>query len=278
LIKIKEKIYKYEKTLKNMKKETKLLSVFLISLFFVSLFVGIVAAQDPENPMTQVKDYLADLMGGTDGSFYKFIETLLSPNILFTILIFLIVFAIIDNISVFQRKKWVGVVVSLVVAILAAGFIDQDWISPILNQYTAIGVAITFLIPFVLIFYFLKEIAPHNSLIQKTVWVVFTVVIFFNIIINWDKAASSFTRFLYGIIIILSFVMIFSTNAIFKMLFKEQLGTAIDKYKQVQDLIAAGKQADARAALYSIGTQLPAGEKQKFEEQISKMRPSKTAT
>ena len=252
-----------------MKKETRLLSIVLVSLLLVTLLAGIVAAQENTLAIDKLKEILSSLFGGDET--YDYIGNILSPQILFGVLIFLIIFAIIDHISVFSSKKWLSVTVSIVIGILAAGFIESDWIKPLLNQYTALGVAITFLIPFVLLFYFMKEIAPHNLFVQKFVWWVFFIAVVVNLIINWDKTDSKITRGLYLVIGLFAIIMAIKGDAILKMLFREELHEAVDKYTELQEFIKAGETAKANAALYTLGPQLSASEKAKLQAQINSL-------
>ena len=254
-----------------MKKGAKLISLFLISIFFISL--AIVNAQQTNEIVSRISEIISNFFGGVVN--YDYLGNILSPQILLGILVFLVIFSILNQISLFKSNKWILGILSVVISILAAGFISTEWIMPIINQYTAIGIAISFLIPFVLLFYFLKEIAPHNTMIQKFIWIVYFVIVILNALLNWGKipagAEGNFTRFLYIAIIALAFVMMVASNKILGWIFKEQLEGAFEKYEDIQKLINAGKKADAQAALYSVGSQLPASRRNQLQEQIKKM-------
>jgi hypothetical protein len=222
-----------------MKKESvKILGIVLLSVMFISLIAGIVAAQE-KNAIDTLKDALNGFFGTTNSTF---LNTLFSPQILFGILIFLVIFAIVSSINIFGKKAWLTTGISIVVSILAAGFIDPSWYGPLINQYTAIGITISFLLPFVLLFFFIKQVAPLNKAFQTIIWVVYSVIIAVNAFLNMDKIGETpFAKLLYFALFILGIVMIVYSKKIFKWIFKEEQNTKIDK--------AASKAKKAAAAV-----------------------------
>jgi hypothetical protein len=241
----------------------------VIGLFFAAMFAGIVSAQTaiPSN-------FLENILNAFSGSTADFLRNIISPEILFGVLIFLVVFAIVNHISIFKKPEWLPIPLSIVIALLSAAFIPADFIKPLLNQYTAIGVTITLLVPFVLIFYFLKEIAPHNQFVQKAVWGVFFAITAFNAWINWSAADSSITHFLYFIIIIGSIVMFAFGRRILAMIWREELQGAVEKYDEIAALIAQNQIAEAEKALRTVGSQLPPGTQARLAQQIQTMKES----
>ena len=223
-----------------MKKGVKVLGLVILGLVFTSMFVGVVSAADLVSPFIDKVSSLLD----SNNSFSTFFKTLFSPEILFGLLIFLIVFAVISQISLF-KEPWMKIALSIVVSVLAAGFISTDWIKPLVNQYTAIGLTISFVLPFALLFYFIKEIIPNNGLFQKAIWIIYFVIVSINAIMNWNQADSNLTKTLYLIIIILSLIMIFWSKTLMRMLFKEELKSRVTDYQMLQQLIREGDKAKA---------------------------------
>lgn len=209
-----------------MKKEMKVLGIFLLGLMTISLIASFVAAQN-EQPIDIFKNTLNAFFGGES---YDYLSSIFSPQILFGILIFLIIFSIISSIGIFGRKTWLSVSISIVVSILSAGFIDADWYGPLINQYTAIGITISLLLPFVLLFYFIKKVAPLNRFVHEVIWVTYFVIVLINAVLNWKQELSSFTKMLYVLIMILAGVMIISGNKIMYWIFKEETKEDLMKY------------------------------------------------
>jgi hypothetical protein len=198
----------------------------LFSLLLVSL-IGFVSAQTIKDDVIKI---ITDILNGESASFVK---DILSPQILFGILIFLVIFAIISKISLFGTSG-IKIAVSAVIAVLSAGFISIEWIYPLLNQYTAMGITITLLLPFALIFYFVKEIAPHNKLMHHVIWGTFLVIVIVNAFTNWyviPAGQQTLTKVLYWIIMIASTVMFAFGNKIYSYMFKKELDEAISQYK-----------------------------------------------
>ncbi len=235
------------------------------------------ASASPSEALTELKgkmlgkinDIFTNIFKGDEK--YDYFTNILSPEILLGILVFLIIFAIIDHISIFRGKKWLSVGLSIVVSILAAGFIDPTWIKPIFNQYQALGILISFALPFVFIFYFLKEVAPYNQLVHRLIWGAFSIIVIINLIINWKSIDLVISKWLYVILIIMSLIMLFWGKRIFKAIFKEELHQAIDSYQQILDLITAKQKADAQNALNTQGAQLSPTQQTRLRDIINKM-------
>lgn len=207
-----------------MKKAGKIIALSILTIFAISIFAGVISAA------WNVKDTFIETFGNIleFNSFKDFFKNVLSPEILFGLLIFLIIFAIIEKMPLFGGSSWIKVTISIVLAFLAGGFIDTSVLLPILNQYTALGITISFLLPFVLIFYFLKEIAPQNRLLQKTVWIVYAIVIFLNAFVNWDRLENpTITKAMYWLVIMAAVVMAFMSAWIMNKLFVENLKSQI---------------------------------------------------
>jgi hypothetical protein len=232
-------------------------------LFFAVFILGVVSAAD-----SQIIDKFKEILEFDKN--YDYVSNILSPEILFGILIFLVIFAIVDQIGLFNQT-WIKITLSIVVAILSAGFIDMAWVQPLLNQYSALGITITLLFPFVLVFYFLRKVAPYSGLVHKIVWGVFLIITIINAFLNWSKVDGTFPQVIYAIIIIGCLVMLSYGKEIFKKMFKEEVQEAVDKYDEILQLIAANNKAEAKKALSGIGSQLSPAQKSRLQAEIAKL-------
>jgi len=228
-----------------MKKGTRILALTLFSLVLVSFLVGVVSAAEElvnvdavnaakagtsDIATSTLVDQVKSLFSGDITSWTDFLDNLFSPQVLFGILIFLIIFAIFSSITLFRDKPGINVAVSIIVSILAAGFINPLWYSGIINQYQSLGIAISFLIPFVLLFYFIKEIIPTQRTFQHLVWGVYFVIVVTNFIINYGTIQNDATaKALYWITGGLSLIMLIFGHTIINMLFKEELKSAMSE-------------------------------------------------
>ncbi|NMB81700.1 MAG: hypothetical protein GYA14_07760, partial [Ignavibacteria bacterium] len=195
---------------------------------------------------------------------------ILSPEILFGILIFLVIFAIIDQIPVFSSTG-IKVTLSIVIAILAGGFIPSEWFLPLLNQYTALGVLITLILPFVLIFYFLKSVSPFSSLLHKLVFGAYFIIAFINwLIYNPSLADQKLVRTMYILLLIIDAIMFFASVKIFKAIWEEELKEDVSGWKRMQDLIREGDKAKAEE--YANSLPMNAGQRASITKQLAKMK------
>lgn len=225
-----------------MKKGTRVFAFVILSLFLVSMIAGVVSAATTN---TQIIDSFQNVLNGNWTGFNGFLSAILTPEILFGLLIFLVIFAILSQINLF-KQDWLKVSTSVIIAILAAGFINTDWLLPILNQYTALGITISFILPFVLLFIFVRDIMPNNQLMQRLVWFIYTIVVIANFSINYDSIKTdAFAKNLYWLIIVLSVIMLAFGAKILNLLWKEKLKEGTNSWKKMQDLIREGDKAKA---------------------------------
>lgn len=259
--------------MKNMKKSSKVLGLIILGAILSLSLIGIVSAAD--NPaatfINKLSEIITKIFGGETN--YDYISNILSPQVLFGVLIFLVIFAVVSQISLFAGKTWLEVTVSIVVGLLAGGFINPAWIQPLLNQYEALGVAITFIVPFIGIFFFLKEVAPTNQLVQKFVWFVYLMALIFTYILNFGKMAGlgAWPHIIYLFMGIASIILLVKGKSIYKKIWENELENAFDQHAQIANLINAGKKADAQNALNTVGATLPPAARARMQAIINKM-------
>lgn len=207
-----------------MKKGAKIFAFVILGLVLTSFLISAVSAATVISGFGDKLSSLVDTIFSGSTNTKDYVQNILSPEILFGLLIFLVVFAIISTLPLFKDgAPWIKTTLSIVVGILAGGFIDPSWIKPLINQYSALGVTISFVLPFVLIFYFMKKTIPSNAFLQRFVWTVFGIAILFNAIINWNSTDTKITKTLYIILIIAALVMILFAKKILGLMFKEGL-------------------------------------------------------
>lgn len=212
-----------------MKKGVKLALFSILVVFLLSVSIHLTLAAEGSSTTTslfanKVSEIFQNAIGGETN--YNYFSNILSPIILFGILIFLVIFAVISQISIFSNNKGIKLAVAVVVALLASLFIDQAWINPLLNGYEAIGILILFAIPFVLLFYFVKEVIPHQRLLQHLVWFIFFIIVGVNLIINvvnGHVAKYSLEWWIYMLVLLLSGLMFLVGQHVIDILFKENL-------------------------------------------------------
>jgi hypothetical protein len=141
-------------------------------------------------------------------------------KILLIILVFAIVSSILSNFGgqIFEKNS-TKFITSAIVAILSIRFLNADFIQAIIMPYSALGVVMTAIIPFVIYFFFVEkmlgsEVNPANlhrmpSLARKLAWVFFGLVF----LIIWSLRQDSFSEMgsivysIYPFTAILAFIM-----------------------------------------------------------------------
>lgn len=151
-----------------MKKESKrILGLFLLGILFTSVLVGSIGVVSAEGFFTKAGD---KLFGGSN--WYENTSFSLDNNkqdisrYLMMFLVALLVYSISDSLPFFPKGKQGGYIKGLfaiVVAILSFLFIDGNDIEVILTNYEALGVALTSIIPLLVILLFAYKIGTGSE-------------------------------------------------------------------------------------------------------------------
>jgi hypothetical protein len=128
-------------------------------------------------------------------------------RVLLLALIFVIVLTVLGYMTIFKENTATRVIVSLVVSIFSAKYIgESDIITGILLPYGVLGVALTFILPFLIFFFFVHKAieAPAG---RRAAWVFFAVVFFGLWLGRADQLGSVSWIYFVGVIaVILSII------------------------------------------------------------------------
>ena len=235
-----------------MKKEMKLLALFLISLFILSFVISVVSAKFAEEDIIpqSVKDALKNWqVGKLDPGFAK---------ILIFLIIFLVIFLLIENLFG-DKNRWVTTPMAIIVAFLATAYLTPEEVLSLMTSYAALGLTITTLIPLALLFgltYQATKIESELSLvwIQWLAWGLFLVYSIYKLI----SAAISDQLYSIGVAIIVfgatvvSFIMVVFNRQILRLITKKFIEAetlrAGRKIKESEEFIES-----TSAAMRSLG-------------------------
>src|SRR3989344_2215512 len=142
-----------------MKKRAVAFGFLFLILGVMILNSGIVSA----GPVDDIQDFfsgIAELLnpvlqyiiGDSTGIENYDSSTVFFIKVLVLIIVFAIVWAVLNNVDFFSENTWVLVVLSVAVSILATRFVGSDALIAILLPYTTLGVAISAGLPFVIWF------------------------------------------------------------------------------------------------------------------------------
>ncbi len=159
-----------------MKKEFK--KFFIASIFIsivLSLFVVPVSAQGTFTEDSSL--FIKDMSNAISSNIKEFTqETEQFVKFLFFLLVLIIVSAVTGHIPLFKDKKAIGFLFSLIVSILAVFFIPTTLILTMLNPYSALGVALLSVIPFLIMWRFTQN-SLKNPFLKKVAWLFFVIIL-----------------------------------------------------------------------------------------------------
>ena len=228
-----------------MKKETKLFALIFIGLFVISIFAASFAsAQEP------IKDFFIKLFGtARTGS-----GTLELAGIKFLVFLLLtfVIYSIVSIIPVLGEKETLAWPIALIVAFLSTFYIAPGEIFGILQTYTALGLTLTAIIPFMIILAFAWKIAekptPANLLIQKLTLVFFAAflvyrgaILFFYPPAGIAEQTLGYARIVYGIVLAATLVTLIWQKQLLAMILKSKIEGWIETGKAGSKQEAAAK-------------------------------------
>src|SRR3989338_6655596 len=158
-----------------MKREHKLLGLFVLGLFVVSLISGFTSAQ-------------ADILDPVRSLFTFATQNAISENVakfLFIILLTLLVGSILDTIG-FIPSGGIRWTISIIVGFLGVAYLTPNEIWATLTSYNALGLTLLFLFPFVIMLFFtfrmIRTGGATGVVTQYIVWVIYFIFLIYRII------------------------------------------------------------------------------------------------
>jgi hypothetical protein len=133
-------------------------------------------------------------------------ESMLFARLILLIILFALIWAVLSNISLFNKSKIVLFIISAAVGILSVRSFTVEMLATVLIPYTTFGFVVTASIPF-LIFFFLVNVGLKSSppSVRRVAWIFFAVI-FLGLWITTGKEAGSY-RHIYLVTVIASLIM-----------------------------------------------------------------------
>jgi hypothetical protein len=167
-------------------------TLFVLGLFLVSLFIGFASAQ----PARDFAQGARDISSGLYEIVRPILETITGDTtggqdflakVLFLVIIFAVIWTALNGIAFFSENTWVLVVVSVAASILSIRwFGDSTIVQTAILPYSALGIAISCGLPFVLCFFIIEKM---NKTYRKLAWIFFAVI-FVGLWISRDETGS----------------------------------------------------------------------------------------
>lgn len=119
--------------------------------------------------VTNLEPFLRVLLGGNDWTGY-----LLFEKVLLFLLVTIMVALILGNLPMFQgKKKGIIRLVAVIIGVLGVRNLNYVWVNTILVQYQVLFIAVAGILPFMIYWYFVKDLAPAA---RKIAWVLYAVI------------------------------------------------------------------------------------------------------
>lgn len=115
---------------------------------------------------------LQALFGGPGG----WTGYLLFERFLFFILLALIIYLAIGKFPLFENKKIIRWIISLIIPLISIRYIDYNSLLGIISHYKILGIIITSILPIIIFFYFLYSSGEDFSYLRKLGWALFIVL------------------------------------------------------------------------------------------------------
>ena len=179
-----------------------------IFLLISIMFMGFVSAESIGQEISNLIDGTVEaikpisvyLLGNASTGEILFAKTLL------LLIITVIFWTVFSEIDFFEKKKSILSILSIGVGILSIRFFTEEMVSAILLQYTALGIAVSAGIPFVLFFFLVNVgLRKANPTVRRVAWIVFSVA-FIGIWLASSESAGDY-RYIYLVTAILSMIM-----------------------------------------------------------------------
>lgn len=148
-------------------------SLFLYMITFVSAQNRI--AEGLGKGMSQIISMIEGLLGPLFSVILGGTPDMLFEKVIFLVIIFCIVFIITKNMPVFQSNKTIYWIISVSIALLSTRFMSGDLLIAVVLPYSALGVALTSILPLFILFHFLMN-TKMPPVGRKMAWSLYIVI------------------------------------------------------------------------------------------------------
>ena len=167
--------------------------IYVLAFIAVILAVGVVSAQDIVEGLSSIANAIISIL---EPVFQALVGETSEPEMLFAkslllIIVFSVIWAVLDQIDVTPFDNgYASFFISLAAALLSVRFIGEgDWLQTILLPYTALGVAITCLLPLIIAFYVIEKSIKSRA-VRRIAWVFVAVAFIALFFSRYDDMSS----------------------------------------------------------------------------------------
>jgi len=244
-----------------MKKGLKVFAVLALSLFLISMIAGVVSAGPLNELVSKFSQKGFGLGESAKEGLTKFLLVALVIMMVYSITLFLP--------FVPAGKEYIGWIISIIVGILSFIYVDPIEIKAIVSNYEALGIALTSILPFVIIIVFtykMREGYPEMaSLINKPLLVIFILYLMYRWVDLYNQGSD--LAIMYFITAIITFGWLLAEKWIYFKIAKAFLRGDVDEAKDMYMGEVAGK----LRKLYDLRTTASGTTLVKLDKQIAEL-------
>lgn len=206
----------------------RVLTFVFASLLVLSLFAGVVSAQDSQSGESILDKVLSGSseVGSSLGSQLDKINQEGFQRFLLLLIVVLVVYSVFGFLPFFGNKKFVTFIASVAVGILSVWYLSPAEITASFFAYGALGITLSVLLPFFALFVISKRSADSGyTFLSRFLWVAFAIVL----VLRYLTAVNlgTFATILFPLLIIASLLMVVLERYIFRSLAKSSLKDSI---------------------------------------------------
>ena len=225
-------------------KRGKVLTLFILSILVLSFFATIVSANAFTDGIGKFSEVVKDPLLDFTANENLFVKTL------FFFLVFLIIVTILGIMPLFEEARLIKVLVALIITTLSVYFLPTELVSSMLNPYSALGVAIISIIPFILMWLFTTTMIT-NSFFRKIAWMFYAIALLALSVVSGIDAtgvSGNIYSWSYGLASTLALAMVFFSSWIEANIWKGKMEDAeAENAKTLQQQIALDNIEKAKA-------------------------------
>lgn len=191
------------------------LSLFLIG--FVSAYSVLGLRDISQSVVDSYVDTFEPILQALFGGFGWTGLYLFERFLLFIVLVGIIHLSL-RRVPFFDNAKGVRWIVAIVVPLIGIRFINYEQLTTIIFQYQVLAVALTVVLPFIIYFFFVHNVAGDYPIVRKVAWILF-IAVYWGL---WSTADSNTNSDIYFWVMVVAFTCLILDNYIHKtFLFKQ---------------------------------------------------------
>ena len=179
-----------------------------------------------------------------------------APNvakIVFAILLIFLIYSLLDNVGLFKQKAVLWII-SILVSALATLYLAPEEIYGMLVSYSALGLTLGSMIPFLVLFGFtitaIKSGEPGQIMMQWVAWILFGAFMIYRSIMFWFfEGTSGISNTVVAILLgatIACIIMVLANNKIIEIIGKKWVESNVQHAQRTIDLATENVRQQAR--------------------------------